>query len=222
LELLAHLCILAMLTVQFVDKERVEIAVLSLNIAWIVFYVIGYKIEGMRMQQFLSALFYLPLTIYVIIVVSMSAWDPRKVTNIVFTSLAALGWIHNVYYTIVLGLPNFDHLKITGPFRVGVRYLRMPKTECDTIVFYPIDESEYHRKIQNSNADWLNEPKKIINAMCEVYGGENRKVPYGFFRILEKVKLDCVLNGALAYVFASGEKKIRPIVFSHGLTATYV
>lgn len=77
------------------------------------------------------------------------------------SALAVFGWTHNVYYTAMLGLTDFSSVKTTGPFKVGVKWIRTSEHDNEVIVFYPIDEIEYEEHIEQRNAPWLNKPELI-------------------------------------------------------------
>lgn len=51
------------------------------------------------------------------------------------------------------------------------------------------------------------------------YGTEDGKHPW-FIKYLDDVKLNTLQDGKLAKVYDSGERKIVPLVFSHGLCGT--
>lgn len=73
-------------------------------------------------------------------------------------------WLHNVYYTAMLGASDFSRLKFDGPYKVGVRHINVGIWDTEVAVFYPIDESEYHFKIKDRNAPWLKSPIKWIES----------------------------------------------------------
>jgi len=65
-ELLAHASLLAALTLQFADLVD-EKVIVAFNIAWILFYFVCSMTEGLRIQQIVCGLSYLPFTTYVIV-----------------------------------------------------------------------------------------------------------------------------------------------------------
>jgi len=160
-ELLAHLCVLAALGLQYGDIVD-EKVLLGVNVAWIVLYLLSSQTEGLRLQQIICGIAYVPFSLYFFIAIGFGFWESTSVLNMVIdvllTLLAAFGWTHNVYYTAVLGLADFSRTPINGPFKVGVRWIRTSQHDSETLVFYPIDQSEHDKHIKRRNAPWLHKP----------------------------------------------------------------
>ena len=68
---------------------------------------------------------------------------------------AAVAWCQNVYYTHKLGSNDFSKAKVTGKYRVGVRYIRAPTKGNKLMVMYPADYKKELKDENDANATWI-------------------------------------------------------------------
>ncbi len=85
-------------------------------------------------------------------------FKPGSIANSILTAIVIVFWLQNVFYTQTLGAGNFSKLRIEGPYKVGVRYFHFRSKDLEAMVFYPIDDEEYRRKISTRNALWMYRP----------------------------------------------------------------
>ena len=65
-----------------------------------------------------------------------------SIADIIFTVLAGVGLVLNVYFTVALGPADFSKVKIDGPFKVGVRFTKTSKLKNEVAVYYPVDNGD--------------------------------------------------------------------------------
>lgn len=177
------------------------------------------------MPQMINGFVFLLWSLFYFISVAIKGPENFKATSIansIFTGLVALFWLHNVYFTQVLGAGGFSKLRVDGPYKVGVRYFHFKSKDLEVMCFYPIDEAEYQRKKRHHMANWMYRPQTLAG-MQQVYK-HWFKVDFPTFvlRPQQVMKKDAIINGDLAFDFASGSKKLRPVLFSHGLFANNI
>ena len=132
-------------------------------------------------------------------------------------SLAVVAFLWNFFTTIQLGACDFSRLKIDGPYKVGVKYVKTEKYKNELTVFYPVDNgTDYERRMKNGgNALWMRDPEKRLKAVKNFAGG---KLWTCLARPFVIPYMNALLDGQLASRYAQDGDKIRPIVFSHGWT----
>lgn len=220
-EALTHTAVLlALITQFFVTEERQQIGwmLFVFHVAWIIFTLIGCKREGIRIAHTINSVVFLPWSIYYFWAAYNKNFSATTNCNLVLSTLTAVFWLHNVYYTKRLGASDFSRLKFDGPYKVGVRHINMGEFDSEVAVFYPIDESEYALKIKDRNAPWLKAPNKWIDSQQRILSQFLPfYVPKFFLRQFVQVKIDCVLGGDLSFDFTSGKKDLHPLIFSHGI-----
>jgi len=210
------------------NELNCEKAIYGGNLCWILFYFLSFKTEGIRLQQILCGLCYMPYSLYSVLAIVFDFWSSDSRLNIgaavVVTALAVFGWTHNVYYTVMLGTTDFRRVKIEGPFKVGVRWIRTSKLDTEIAVYYPIDQDEHDKHIETRNAPWLHKPQEQTREKGRVYAWLSNlpNLSPSMFKHFENLKMEAVLDGKLSNAFTSGKKSLRPFIFSHGVTANSV
>ena len=223
-EALSHTAIILAVFTQYLGTGMLlyNWALMSLHIGWIVFKVIGARMEGIRIAQVINGFCFLMWTLYFLSVVAFvpqgGKFNAFTKTNTTLTLLVVVFWLQNVFYTQMLGATDFSALQFDGPYKVGVRYFHTRTADTETMVFYPIDDDEYESKLETHNTFWLRHPEKWIAAQQFIF----RKflawpVPKCILRQFKQVKLDCVLDATLSRDFVEGKRILQPILFSHGI-----
>jgi len=126
--------------------------------------------------------------------------------------------------TILFGEGNFAKFKITGPYQVGHQDMYTSRDGIECSCFYPMDRDEYDKTIgqKGRNTFWFrNGYESRLGAVkaTSSWDTEDHKHPW-FYKFLDDCKLDTVQDGLLAKEFSSGEKKLIPIIFCHGLAGS--
>lgn len=228
-EALTHAFVLGALITQCFLAKRPKLGVLlfTCHCMWIACKVIGAKREGIRLPQLFNGVAFAVWSVFYFLSVaiggSLSNFRPDSVANIILSTLAAVFWFHNVFYTQMLGAGDFSKLKFDGPYKVGVRYFHFAGKDVEAMCYYPIDEDEYARKIKSHNAPWMFRRDETTKGMQTVYKQWfGIDLPHFLIRPQHVIKIDAIIDGRLARDFRGGEKQLRPVLFSHGLFAQKV
>jgi hypothetical protein len=122
------------------------------------------------------------------------------------------------------GVGDFSHVESRGQFAVGFKEIYVPGEENAVSVFYPMDKE---RRNNTLNKWWLH--YRMYDAFLAGMSRSRKwrqnsksSAPLQQMYSWRNVEFDAEPDGRLADVFYKGEKKLIPIVFSHGLTASRV
>ena len=166
---------------------------------------------------------------------------PSVISGFIFSLLAIVaptswfvntisGSIHLALFSITIllcfryGDGSFDHFKTTGPYHVGCQdtYL-FPKDGGNAVsVFYPMDKHLIKGKVKKP---WLDKTrnKKIIGGLRRGFtwciSKPETSMPMWILNSWLYASIDVVQNAQLAEDFASGSKKLVPVIVCHGLSA---
>ncbi len=166
---------------------------------WIAAKLIGAKVEGIRLPQLFNGVIFAIWSLFYFIYVAIKGiynFKAGSITNIILSTIVMLFWLHNVFYTHVMGPGDFSKLKFDGPYKVGVRYFHFSGKDVDAMCYYPIDEDEYVRKISTHNASWMYRKNETTKGMKNVYKEWfNVKLPEALIRPQQIIKIDCIVDG---------------------------
>jgi hypothetical protein len=140
---------------------KVGWALLGLHCVWIITKLIGASVEGLRLSQVFNGIVFTIWSLFYFISIAVKGpikFKPGSIANSILTGIVIIFWLQNVFYTQTLGAGNFSKLRIGGPYKVGVRYFHFRSKDLEAMVFYPIDDEEYRRKIDTRNARWMYRP----------------------------------------------------------------
>ena len=141
----------------------------AFSLIWLLCFAIGSQVEGLRLPQILSGLFYFVWSVYYIIRTRLFLENPEmgSAADIIFSILAGLALVLNVYFTAALGPADFSKVKIDGPFKVGVTFTSTTKFKNELSVYYPVDNGDkYERGMREGrNALWIRNTEKRLCAM---------------------------------------------------------
>ena len=140
----------------------------------------------------------------------------------IFTGMAGFALLLNVYFTQQLGACDFSKLRIDGPFKVGVKFIKTNVCKNELSVYYPVDNSDdYESKMsRGGNALWMRNPEKRLKAMKQFADDTfpNMSMPMSLVKPFSLAKMNVLQDGDLSSKFSTGKTPIRPIIFSHGWT----
>jgi len=140
-----------------------------------------------------------------------------------FWILAMGAWVHSVDFVYKVGAADFCrlwHPSDQSPYAVGTRDTKLTDKQLEATVFYPVDKASVADKpytaLWYSNADRTIESfSKSIASMVDL----PMPIPNFLLRSYTNVKIPAYVNAELSSRFKTGKEAIRPIVFSHGLSA---
>jgi hypothetical protein len=133
--------------------------------------------------------------------------------------LLGIGLVISFTLRIIFGNVNFSkYPEFEAPFNAGYQKIRTVKYGNEVHVFYPINKDT--EVIKETDPDWLPHGDKTIKgllmlALKRTFTG---KGPTFLLSHLKGLKVGAVTGAPLAPEFK--ERKLVPIFFSHGLTAT--
>jgi len=86
-----------------------------------------------------------------------------------------------------------------------------------------MDKDEYEATIglKGRNTHWMRygyKSRKGITYATASWGSDEPCTNPWYYKYIDGLLMDCVQDGKLAKTFSNGEKKLIPIIFSHGLT----
>jgi len=145
--------------------------------------------------------------------------NPFGVISILVWLLAAAIWVHNIHFTAYCGAQDFSqidsHSDGKSPFAVGIRHLKVTGKKLEASVFYPID-----KETARNDGYWFRNPEKTMDAMVKVFGPMFNIpwLPRFILRSYTSIRFPITENADIVAKFASGQTKMRPIIFSHGLS----
>ena len=95
----------------------------------------------------------------------------------ILSALAALAWCQNIFFTHKLGANDLSKAKVTGKYKVGVRYITSPTRGNKLMVMYPADYKKELSDDNTANATWIEQENKEydLNALCTLY--RRQKIP---------------------------------------------
>ena len=147
--------------------------------------------------------------------------------------LATLAWTKSVYFASRAGASDFSLLESQNaehPYAVGVKYVTLTDKQLEASIFYPVDKTFV-------DCDDVMADSRMLNMALwtedeyETMAGEFSKslsktffkvdqAPKAILRFIATRRLPAVIEAELADRFQCGEEELRPIVFSHGLSAS--
>jgi len=131
----------------------------------------------------------------------------------------------SILSVVFFGEGNLDRYEITGPFEVGHKDLFTLANGFELSCYYPMDREVFKDTISNEpdrNSYMFRHGYKSRFGLAKAtapYETDDYKHPW-FFKYLDTCRMNTCQDGKLAEVYYSGEKKLLPIVFSHGLCGT--
>jgi hypothetical protein len=178
--------------------------------------------EGVRVQCLISLSLYLPKVVHFLLCAYYfnTTWTPQESPICaIFTLLSFIGFSLNAYFSWHLGSGDLSRVTklINGQYQVGVKRIWTQNKGQAALVFYPMDKQDYIDSIEENNMLWHDENSlEIFDAMSNMTTmGFAPRFCYGASKM---AYIDCVKNGKLSKDF-QGKKALRPMVFSHGLSA---
>ncbi len=144
--------------------------------------------------------------------------QPHK-NRILAIVLLGSGLMISIYLRIIFGSVNFTkYPEFEAPFNAGYQTLRTSKYGNEVHVFYPISKDiEIKRE---TDPDWLPHGEKTLKGllMLALKRAFTGRGPVFLLSHLKGLKIGGVRGAPLASEFK--DRKLTPIFFSHGLTAT--
>lgn len=137
--------------------------------------------------------------------------------------ISYLGYSITLLLYLVYGTGDLSKFSTRGLFAVGFKEFYVKKTSCAVSVFYPMDKSTYNKAVYKCRR-WLNYRKgdKFIKMLCQAnkafsFDPNVKLEPTWKYYFWRDITMDVCPDGEIAQFFKSGEFKLCPIVFSHGM-----
>ena len=196
----------------------------QLHLGWVIVLVVGSWAEGMRGPQLAFAvLFLLYMANYASVTeVYSKPFEPFALQSMLIWLLNVAAGLHNLHFVKMLGCNDFTVIESAkegvAPYHVGMKKVKITDRQLEVSVFYPIDKLKGPVEYV---AMWFDNPERTIAMMKHVWGAERgvHWIPGFILRTLTQIRIPVIANGRLSERFSSGEEAIRPIIFSHGLSA---
>jgi len=133
----------------------------------------------------------------------------QKITWVYFPivncTIFTLGFFYWYYKWLVFGESDMKSFHLHGPFRPGLKKFKADHGN-DCMAFYPVNKS-----IPAMEIDAYSNKRRTL-AGCKATGKAAAGVSHIFHRKINGL----VPEGPLDPIFATGEKKLIPIVYCHG------
>lgn len=178
--------------------------------------VLAFFTEGFRLAQMPNALS--------LITVCPLIFICSGVLSTVWVILFALLLLVSTW-GLTFGNCSFDGYRVQGPYKAGFKVIRTDKFDNEVQVYYPMDEAEYDRNKDTDRNIFLIYPKTFQYFLTgfgySISTSTKSQVnpPAFLFRPYQPVRVGAILEAPVAKDFATGGKKLIPMVFSHGLSA---
>ena len=115
-----------------------------------------------------------------------------------------------------IGLSRSREYDVEGPYGVGFREFKLTTgNQAKVAVYYPIDKDFYEANKNNPSKN-ISRMRDGVKTATGVGIGFNVLTPI-FFRYYISLRIQVIHNYPLHKDFAEGDKKLTPIIFSHGL-----
>jgi|LauGreDrversion4_2_1035121.scaffolds.fasta_scaffold604677_2 hypothetical protein len=142
-----------------------------------------------------------------------------EISMSIYGALVILVYVLKIFFP---GTPGFqgNYPETDTPFEAGYKTVRTSKFGNEVQVFYPVSR-RFKQQAPKINPYWLPHDYKSLNALLMLaskFVKIGSWIPNIVFNYLRYVRMDVYLDGDFAPEFKN--KKIIPIFFSHGLTAT--
>ena len=122
---------------------------------------------------------------------------------------------------VFYGAGDLSRIEIRGPYKVGFKSYFVKKTSCAVSVFYPMDKSWPAPASEMKLFPYGMEGVTALTRADAYVKGMAFAWPARLFGLFAtQIVLPVCSAGPLAEDFLDGKKKLVPIVFSHGLTAS--
>lgn len=158
---------------------------------------------------------------------TMSSW--KSWVQLLLMSLNIFCNIMSWRMLIRFGPGDFSRVNLTGKYAVGHRYMHSAKLGNNVGVFYPVDKSHEKELVRKMGPKAYkvhfdqNDPEEMFNQTIEVIlwmVGE--KIPSTkYFQYMKDSRNKALLMADLAANFANGGEQLIPVIFSHGLGASW-
>lgn len=151
--------------------------------------------------------------------------EPFAVSNLLSWVLAATVCGHSIYLVVQLGCQDFTRIESAqpknAPYHVGVKRTKITDKNLQVSIFYPMDrDSTGGNKF---TARWFeSDPDHLIKMFKHVYSAEFSIIKYfpNFtLRGMTNILLPATKDGRLSRRFSQEGELLRPIIFSHGVSA---
>ena len=151
---------------------------------------------------------------------SLYKWEMwKKITCLVVNMLLNVwSW----YLINRFGLGNLNGVKLTGKYKVGHKTIFAKKFGNAVSVWYPIDQGNYatsQRKMYCEGDGLANLTAVGIGAAWISRQKQEEAMGAFMFKHILSIRTEAVTDAPLANDFLSGENKLIPVVFSHGILA---
>jgi len=221
LEHLAYIAQTALLTLEIIGaaangNSRTE---LGAYICWGILgglYLLAAVIENLRLVQIPGLLSFIAYSIVAFIDVGLMNSHKNRILALV---LLGVGLLLSLWLRYVFGNVNFSkYPEFDAPYKAGYKTFRTSRYGNEVCVFYPISKDTEVKK--ETDVDWLPHGDKTLKGLLmlslkRVFEGKGPTFMIGYLRGL---KIGVVRDAPLDESFKT--KKVTPIFFSHGLTAS--
>lgn len=188
----------------------------SSNMLVITLTMVQAKVEGWRYQHLLTQVFVVleaAVCLLGVIILQKPFHLPieMNLTVLAITLIILARW----------GEGNFSKAKPKGPYAVGHKVIYVKDKYNAVSVFYPVDKQVYEESKEPFKV-WLDHPDEWIDGLndARTYYSRLKQKPSSFmFTHWKKIRVNAKESVPLAHAFQSGEKKLAPLIFSHGLTS---
>ena len=75
-------------------------------------------------------------------------------------AIAAFAWASHIHHVLKTGAFDFSKMDTEGPYKVGVRRIKITEKKLEAAVFYPVDKST-----DGPRALWFEDAEKTIAGM---------------------------------------------------------
>lgn len=145
------------------------------------------------------------------------------VLGVLFWVMAAAAWMHSVSFVYKVGAIDFCrvwHPSDNSPYAVGLHTTKLTNKQLEASIFYPVDKASVADK--PFTALWYPDAERTIRSFSKSMAAMFSlpvPIPDFLLRSYTNVKIPAYVDADLSSRFAKGEEDMRPIIFSHGLSA---
>lgn len=150
-------------------------------------------------------------------------FEPFGTVNLCTWLLAVAVCGQSIYFVMEAGCLDFtliDSAKAkVAPYHVGIKKTKITAKNIQVSIFYPMDKGD--AASNEYTAMWFDDPDRTAQKLKHAFGVEYflNLFPNSLLRTMTTFKLPATKDGRLSERFLSGRESLRPVIFSHGVSA---